>query len=223
MTQQERPQPRDSLAEAILERANRLAEEYRLRAERSRQHILDDARQRLHLREEREVLLAKAQAERLYRRRVQAAELRLQREMDLLRWNLVRSVRARLHEELNRLASDEASCLELLHQLFLESIRQLPPGDYRLLLNSRDRERVQPVLAQWQAGLPEGFRLSKQIGTAEMSGGLRLQQQDDRLRLDNSFEGRLGRMEAELNQAILLQLLPPQELEVAPSQAGGAR
>ena len=51
------------LETAILKRAHRLASEYRGRAEHSRDNILRDAHERLRLREDREVLLAKAQAE----------------------------------------------------------------------------------------------------------------------------------------------------------------
>ncbi|MCB1831331.1 MAG: ATPase, partial [Gammaproteobacteria bacterium] len=83
----------EELEQAILAQANRLASEYRERAERSRDNILREAGERLHLREEREVLLAKAKAERAYRRRVQANELQLRKEMDHLRWNLVEEVR----------------------------------------------------------------------------------------------------------------------------------
>ena len=49
----------EELEQAILAQANRLASEYRERAERSRDNILREAGERLHLREEREVLLAK--------------------------------------------------------------------------------------------------------------------------------------------------------------------
>ena len=54
----------EELEAAILARAHRLASEYREGAEQSRDNILRNASQQLHLREEREVLLAKAQAER---------------------------------------------------------------------------------------------------------------------------------------------------------------
>jgi len=69
------------LEAAILQRANRLAAEFRQRAERSRDNILREASDRLRLREEREVLLAKALAERAYRRQVQASELKLRAQM----------------------------------------------------------------------------------------------------------------------------------------------
>ena len=78
------------LESAILQRANRLAAEFKQRAERSRDNILREASDRLRLREEREILAAKTQAERSYRQRVQAAEIKHQEELDRLRWDLVR-------------------------------------------------------------------------------------------------------------------------------------
>ncbi len=48
----------EELEAAILARADRLATEYRERAQRSRDRILREAADQLHLREEREVLLA---------------------------------------------------------------------------------------------------------------------------------------------------------------------
>ena len=84
------------LESAILQRANRLAVEFRQRAERSRDNILREASDRLRLHEEREVLLAKAMAERAYRRQVQANELRLRAQMDQVRWNLAKEVQERL-------------------------------------------------------------------------------------------------------------------------------
>ncbi|WP_293653211.1 hypothetical protein [Thiolapillus sp.] len=76
------------LEKALLERAEKLAEEYHDRAQRARQHILEDAHERLHIREQNEVLAA----ERLFRRQIQASELRLKSKLDKLRWQLIQSV-----------------------------------------------------------------------------------------------------------------------------------
>ena len=62
------------LQEAILARANRLAEQYREQARNGHAEILRDAAEKLRLREEREVLVAKAMAERAYRRQVQSQD-----------------------------------------------------------------------------------------------------------------------------------------------------
>ena len=88
------------LEQAILSRAERLATEYRERAHRSRDSILREASERLRLREAREEAIAKALAERTFRQRVQASELKMQSHLDLMRWNLVRDVEQRLEERM---------------------------------------------------------------------------------------------------------------------------
>jgi hypothetical protein len=75
------------------------------RPNRQRDIILRDAAERLHLAEEREVLVAKAEAERHFRRVTQASELKMQGRLDQLRWEMVQTVQSRLsraHEGLAR-------------------------------------------------------------------------------------------------------------------------
>ncbi len=59
-----------ALEKAILERAQTLADEHSDQARRARERILADSAERLRLMEDREVLVAKARAEREYRRQV---------------------------------------------------------------------------------------------------------------------------------------------------------
>ena len=136
------------LESAILARANRLAGEYRERAERSRDNILRDASEKLHLREEREVLLAKAKAERTYRRMVQANELKLQKEMDHLRWNLVEGVRERLASRMQQLITDRDRYRSLLEAFLEDSVRMIERDSLVVSANARDLEWLQgPVLS----------------------------------------------------------------------------
>ena len=81
-----------ALEKAILERARSLAGEHLQQASRARERIMEDSAERMRLLEEKEILVAKAKAEREYRRRVQASEIRMQSELDRLRWGLVQSV-----------------------------------------------------------------------------------------------------------------------------------
>ncbi len=80
------------LEQAIMGRAERLAGEYRERAQRSRDGILREAAERLRLREQREETIAKSLGERSFRQQVQASELKMQSQLDLVRWNLVTDV-----------------------------------------------------------------------------------------------------------------------------------
>jgi hypothetical protein len=92
------------LEQAILARAERLATEYRERAQRSRDGILRDASERLRLREQREESIAKALGERTFRQQVQANELKMQSHLDRVRWNLVTDVQQRLRRRFERFA-----------------------------------------------------------------------------------------------------------------------
>ena len=75
----------ETLETALLERAQHLADEALASARQSRDRIIREENERLRLREEREVLMAKAIAERDFRRNVQANELNVEEELDRLR------------------------------------------------------------------------------------------------------------------------------------------
>ena len=74
-----------ALEQAIRERAHALAEEHMEQAKRAKERIRKETGNRIQLLEEKENLSAQARAEREYRRRVQASEIRLQAELDRLR------------------------------------------------------------------------------------------------------------------------------------------
>lgn len=204
--------PVAELEQAILDQAQRLAEEFRQRAERTRDTILREASEKLRLREEREVLVAKAQAERAYRQQVQASELRLRSELDRTRWNLVAGVMERLGEEAAALAADEGRYLPLL-AAFLRQGAELLPGEALVAeLNARDRRRLAEEWPRFVAGAVAGLARAKRIELApepiETAGGVRLATPDGRIRIDHTFEGRRERLARQLHQAIGERLLP---------------
>jgi len=174
------------LETAILNRANRLAVEYRERAERSRDNIQQEAHKRLHLREEREVLLAKSKAERTFRRQVQANELKLQKEMDHLRWNLVISVKQQLQERVATLVEDEATYLSLL----------------------KDHSKLKPIWDSFYQDLVPSKTITLSAATINTKGGVTISSDDGLIRLDNTFEGREERLEHRLHHVILERLFP---------------
>jgi V/A-type H+-transporting ATPase subunit E len=198
----------EELESAIMERANRLATEYRQRAEHSRDNILRDAHERLHLREEREVLLAKSKSERIYRRLVQANELKLHKEMDHLRWNLVQGVQEQLCERMKALTGDRARYRELIKSWLAHAGNQFHRKQLVARVNASDLQWLQEeweVLAR--AALPDK-EVTLSTLPIETLGGILLQSEDNRVRLDNTFEGRLERLGPELHQVIIERLLP---------------
>ncbi len=196
------------LESAILARADRLAAEYRERAQRSCDNILREAHERLRLREEREVLLAKARADRAYRRQVQANELKLHEEMDHLRWNLVEGVRERLSDRIKSLVENNEEYLSLLKVLLARGAEEVEREELIAEVSARDLEWLQP---RWQPIAKEAAptKSIKLSGTPiDTLGGVLVRSTDNRIRLNNTFEGRMERLSNQLHQIIIERLLP---------------
>jgi len=197
------------LENAILQRAQRLAEEYRAKADRSRDNILREASEKLRLKEDRETLLAKALAERAYRRKVQSHELKLQREMDHLRWNLVEGVEERLHDRLADLMDDEERYLPLLQTYLWEGATRIENAHLVAELNARDLKRIGPNWGEFITPvLPKGKRIDLSPTPIPAQGGVLIRNQDNRIRYDNTFEGRMERMSTRIHQTIVERLFP---------------
>jgi V/A-type H+-transporting ATPase subunit E len=198
----------DELESAILARAHSLAAEYRKRAERSRGNILREAGERLHLREEREVLIAKALAERAYRRKVQASELKLHKQMDQLRWNLVQGITERLAESMTTLVADEQRYLPLLRAYIAQGAEAIERDELVAEVNAVDRARLEPTWDRIAAEAAPSKRLKLHPEPIATLGGVLIRSGDNRIRLDNTFEGRLWRLHERLHQQIVERLLP---------------
>jgi V/A-type H+-transporting ATPase subunit E len=196
------------LEKAILARAERLAGEYRERAQRSRDNILREAAERLRLREQREESIAKALGERAFRQQVQASELKLQSQLDRVRWNLVTDVERRLRERMQAFVADEASYDATLKAYLAQAAGAIESDELVAELNRKDRDRLQPG---WEAMVAEAApRVTVRLAdeTIECLGGLRVTSSDGRIRVDNTFEGRLERLRPRIQQVILERLLP---------------
>ena len=198
----------NELESAILARAHALAAEYRKRANRSKDNILRDAAERLHLREEREVLVAKALAERAYRRRVQSNELKLRKQMDLLRWNLVQGVLDRLSERMEELVRDEENYLPLLRAFVIQGAVLVERDQLVVEVNATDLRRLQEVWDESYRNAVPGKTLVLAAEPVATVGGAMVRSTDNRIRVDNTFEGRLQRLHQELHQRIVERLLP---------------
>lgn len=198
----------NALQEAILARANHLADQYREQARIGRAEIQREAAEKLRLREEREVLVAKAMAERAYRRRVQSQELKLQARLDQLRWNLVIGIRERLLDQLRILAQDEERYLPMLKAFLQQGASQLDAPQLIVEVNAADRRRLS---RDWEhfAAQENSKQLVLGEHTLDCVGGLRIRSSDNRKRFDNTFEGRLHRLETQLNQKVQERLIPP--------------
>lgn len=199
----------EALEKAILERAQMMADECAHRAEAGRKNILREASERLHLREEKETLLAKSQADRAYLRKVQADELKLRSKMDHMRWNLVQVVIDRLPEQMGALCEDETRYKDLLRDFLIQAAKQIDSEKLEVSVNNNDLRRLKP---QWGA-LTVDLVKDKEFVLLEQAidtvGGCLVSSPDKRVQIDHTFEGRLARLERKVHQALVERLLPP--------------
>jgi V/A-type H+-transporting ATPase subunit E len=196
------------LEQAILARAERLAGEYRERANRSRDSILREASERLRLREAREEAIAKSLGERTFRQRVQASELKMQSHLDRVRWNLVQDVERRLADRMREMIKDEAAYGAWLEALILNAAEAIERPTLRVKANSADGKRLRAVWADILAKAPAGRELSLEDDAIDTLGGVLVESQDGSIRVDQTFEGRLERLRPRVQQVILERLLP---------------
>jgi len=198
----------DQLENAILARAERLAKEYRERAQRSRDSILREAAEKLRLREQREEAIAKTLGDRAYRQQVQAEELKLQSHLDLVRWNLVREVEGRLAEQMQAYAKDSAAYLKTLGGFIETALAQIEHEQVAVRANNADRKLLKTHWADLVGGLSSETQVTLSDEPIETLGGVMVESSDGRIRVDNTFEGRVARLQARLQQVILERLVP---------------
>lgn len=196
----------DDLESALLARARALADEHLVNAHRACDQIINDANEHLRLREEREILAAKTQAERTYRQRVQAAEIKHQEELDRLRWNLVRGVVEKLPRELETIAADEKTYLPLLRRLLARAVTAIEDPEIVAGVNARDHKRLGKNWESFvrEAGVTRHVMLAPE--PIPCIGGVQLRNVDDTIRIDNTFEGRLERLQELLQQVVMERL-----------------
>lgn len=196
------------LEQAILARAERLAGEYRERANRSRDSILREAAERLRMRESREESIAKTLADRTFRQQVQASELKMQTHLDRMRWNLVQDVERALAGRMKAFSEDLGRYEPWLESLIVRAANLIEEKSLVVSANARDLHRL---AERWDAileTLPSHKTVILSKEPIETLGGVLVASRDRRIRIDNTYEGRLERLRAAVQQVILERLLP---------------
>lgn len=196
------------LERAILARAERLANEYRERANRSRDSILREAAERLRLREAREEGIARTLAERTFRQQVQASELKMQTKLDLVRWNLVQDVERALAGRMKTFSEDPTRYEVWLETLIGRAADQIEDARLVVWANARDLKRLAERWEAIGASLPAAKTARLGDTPIETLGGVLITSHDRRIRIDHTFEGRLERLRPKVQQVILERLLP---------------
>ncbi len=130
-----------ALKNAMLERARRLADEHIAQGNMSRQKIMQDMHEKIQLMEQNELLLAKAQSEREYLRKVQAKEIEFQAELDRNRWGLVLVVMDKLKQYLDDLHDNADEYQVHFANLLKQAAQLIAKDDVVAYVNSKDYQR----------------------------------------------------------------------------------
>ena len=194
------------LEAALLDRAQELAAEYVAHGEDGRKAVLRDEQTRLDAREQRLTQEAKAASERLFRQHVQAAELRLAGDIDRERWSLIEAVLAELPARLAAFAEDTGRYDALIEALLSGAASSLDAGELVATLNARDSERLRERWSEIAARAAPGSKLELDPEPGPFVGGVRVASRDGRVRVDATFEGRIGRFREELAEVIAERL-----------------
>jgi len=194
------------LEQALIRQAESLAREQRERAESGKARILNEASEKIRLAEEREVLSAKAEAERIVRRHTQAAETRLAAELDRLRWALTESCLSGVKLAFQELVMDDAPYLAVLEQWLAAAVQALPEGDLVAEVRAADQPRVAAVWKDMVARAAPGRKVELATHGLISEGGLRVRLADSRAQLDQTFEARQSRLADELARVAMERL-----------------
>ncbi|MCK9394089.1 MAG: V-type ATP synthase subunit E family protein [Methylobacter sp.] len=160
----------------------------------------------LHQREEQETLFAKSLGERIYRQRVQSGELAMSAELDRLRWTWVQSTLEKAQTYLSRLAEDENGYLPILARLLKQAAGAIERDELVARVSSRDMERLRGRWESWSGPLAPDKHIVLASEPIDCTGGILVQSHDERIRVDNTFEGRIERLQDELQRVILERL-----------------
>jgi V/A-type H+-transporting ATPase subunit E len=194
------------LESALIRQAETLAREQRHNADVLRARILTESTDKLKLAEDREVLAAKAEAERRVRRQSQAAETRLASELDRLRWALTEATLSGVKLAFQELVDDDAAYLDVLEQWLAAAAQALPEGDLVAEVRRDDGKRIAAVWEQVSARAAPGRKVTLRSHNHPSEGGMRILLADNRAQMDQTFEARQSRLADELARVAMERL-----------------
>lgn len=196
-----------ALEQAIQSRARQLSEEHIAQGKMTRNKILQDAREKIKLMEQKALLSARLKAEREYQRTVQASELRMQAELDRNRWGLVQSVMNKLRNELTKLHKDHKQYLPVFKNLLAQSVTSIGHHELQAHINGEDLAFISDNWDEIVAEVCHSDITIKLSSTpCECTGGIKVISSSGDVMIDNTFEGIIARREQELHQVIFEQL-----------------
>jgi V/A-type H+-transporting ATPase subunit E len=200
------------LEKALLDQAESLARERLQNAEATRSRIVRESGEQIARAETRERQLARAEADRLVRRRVQAAEGRLTAELDRLRWALTEAAMVNVRLALVELTRQPPRYLAVLEGYLAAAADGLPPGDLVAEVNSADLNLLAPLWPELSGRAAPGRRIELASHGRDSLGGLCLRLADNRARVDHTFEARMERLSESLAGVVMGRMFagPPE-------------
>lgn len=196
-----------ALQKAILERARELAAEHIRQGELTRAKILADMREKIKLREEKELLAAQVEADREYDRLVQASELRIRAELDRNRWGLVQAAMDKVTRRLAALRNDSRRYEEVFSALLAQGVEAIGQPAVVTSINNADHSLFHDRwddIVRAACGDKVDVRLAPEA--CACSGGVRLLSVQGDVMLDNTFEGIIARRGEQLQRIIFERL-----------------
>lgn len=196
----------ETLKAALLARARTLADEFLGQARREADQLIEEANTRVRRLEERENAVAQAMAERFYRRTVQSAEIKMREEAERLRWMGVEAVMEALRDRLRALAEDERAYLPAFGRLLGQAARAIEHEELVAEVVARDFARLQGSWESMARKAAPGKRIELSPECRDPIGGVVVRDVNNTVRIDNSVEGRMERLAADLQRVIAERL-----------------
>jgi len=115
-----------------------------------------------------------------------------------------------LPARLAELAGNDASYLPLLRDYLREGAESIERDELVVRVNARDLPRLRKDWEKYAKEAAPGKRLTLSPETLDGTGGVLIVSSDGNIRLDNTFEGRMERLEETLQSAVAERLMPQQ-------------
>lgn len=185
-----------SKLEGLLEaQAMDMAQQHLETGQHTALQIRQEVEARLQRLQDGEELRFQHEAVQRCRQLLQGAKLRLDADTDRLRWALAQDVLSELRARLEKMPENRQRYRAALAHYLAEAAEAIPAGDLVAELLPRDMEQFHADWNDLAAQAAPGRKVALTSLQGMASGGMRVTNAAGTLRLDNTFEGRLARME----------------------------
>lgn len=186
------------LCRAVSEEARKESERILAEAEADAERIIAEARDRASSALEAKMRIRRSEAYAEARRMVDSAELESRKRIMSFREEVIRETFQTLEQRLREFKKEE-NYIHFLLSSIEEGVTHLSGSEFVVELNDEDRKLLEGEVNHLASRL--AVKMDVKSSTSLM-GGVRVFTADRRLLFDNSFSGRLKRMEEDIRQEI---------------------